>query len=298
MPFGITTDISGNIWVADTGNNRIRKFGNTGTFLAGFGSFGTDNGLFKSPTGIAADSSGNVYVTDKDNNRIQKFSGDGTVMSVWGGYGSTDGLFIQPWGIVLDNAGSIYVADRDNHRIQKFMYFSPIIALSGDMAFGSVYLGSSAQKTLTISNIGNSPLTVYSISCPTGFSGNWSGTIAAGAYQNVTVTFTPTAAQTYSGTIAVSSDKTLGTETIAVSGTGIPIQTGISAIRSFPSCYLAGSKLTVSLSVQPSSGIGLYAVEDRQPSGWTVSNISDSGVYDAVSGKIKFGPFSIIRAEY
>ncbi len=58
------------------------------------------------------------------------------------------------------------------------------------------------------------------ITYPTGFSGAWSGTIAAGGSQPVTVTFAPVAATAYSGTVTVNSDKTSGTNTIAVSGTG------------------------------------------------------------------------------
>ena len=95
-----------------------------------------------------------------------------------------------------------------------------IIRLSGDLSFGSVNVGSTSQRTLTIYNDGNSTLTVSSISYPTGFSGSWSGTISAGSSRNVTVTFAPTQAITYSGTLTVNSDKTSGTNTKSVSGTG------------------------------------------------------------------------------
>lgn len=94
------------------------------------------------------------------------------------------------------------------------------IRLGGDLAFGDVTVGSSATRTLTIYNDGNSTLTVSSISYPSGFSGSWSGTIAAGASRDVTVTFAPAAAQNYSGSLTVNSDKTSGTNTRAVSGTG------------------------------------------------------------------------------
>jgi len=95
-----------------------------------------------------------------------------------------------------------------------------IIGLSGNMNFGSVQVGSSATSVLTITNTGNSPLTVTSITYPTGFSGSWSGSINAGGYQLVTVTFAPTAATSYGGTITVNSNATGGTNTIACSGTG------------------------------------------------------------------------------
>jgi hypothetical protein len=96
-----------------------------------------------------------------------------------------------------------------------------IIGLSGDLAFGSVTVDQSAQRTITISNTGNSTLTVSGISYPAGFSGNWSdGTIATGGTRNVTVTFSPTAAQNYGGNITVNSDATSGTNTRATSGAG------------------------------------------------------------------------------
>ena len=98
---------------------------------------------------------------------------------------------------------------------------TPAISLSGDLTFGNVAVGQTATKTLTISNTGNSALTVSSINYPAGFSGAWSGTIAAGGSQAVTVTFSPTAVQSYGGTITVNSDKTAGTNTVACSGAGI-----------------------------------------------------------------------------
>ena len=96
-----------------------------------------------------------------------------------------------------------------------------IISLSGDLNFGNVQVGTTSTKTLTISNTGNSTLTVTSISYPTGFSGSWSGTISAGGSNNVPVTFSPTQAITYSGNLTVNSNATSGTNTRSVSGTGV-----------------------------------------------------------------------------
>ena len=99
---------------------------------------------------------------------------------------------------------------------------SPIINLSGTgLAFGNVVVGSTKTGTLTIQNTGTAALTVTNISYPSSvFTGAWSGTVAAGASQNVAVTFSPAAAQSYSGNITVNSSATVGTNTIAVSGAG------------------------------------------------------------------------------
>ncbi len=102
---------------------------------------------------------------------------------------------------------------------------TPIIALSGNLAFGSVTVGSTKQATLTIANTGNATLTVSSISYPSGFSGAWSGAIPAGSSHDVAVSFAPTLAQAYSGSVTVTSDKTSGNNTLAVSGNGVTAHT-------------------------------------------------------------------------
>ena len=90
------------------------------------------------------------------------------------------------------------------------------------MAFGNVTVGTTATSTLMIGNTGNSELIITSVAYPAGFSGNFaSGTIPANGSQAVTVTFTPTAAQAFTGNIAVSGNQAAGTNTIAVSGTGM-----------------------------------------------------------------------------
>ncbi len=108
---------------------------------------------------------------------------------------------------------------------------SRIISLSGNLAFGNVPVGSTAPAVLKIANGGNSPLTVSSISFPSGFSGNWpGGLIPAGGSQNVTVTFSPAATSAYAGTVTVASDATGGGNSVPISGTGVPADTRIIAL--------------------------------------------------------------------
>ncbi len=97
---------------------------------------------------------------------------------------------------------------------------SRIISLGGNLTFGYITTNTTAQTNLTIYNTGNTPMTVTGISYPGGFSGNWSGTIAAGNLQVVAVTFLPTAGTSYGGSVTVSSDATSGVNTISASGTG------------------------------------------------------------------------------
>ncbi|TMA57524.1 MAG: hypothetical protein E6J75_07440, partial [Deltaproteobacteria bacterium] len=74
QPSGVAVDGSGNVFVADTGNNRIQEFTNTGTFLAKWGTTGSGDGEFFAPYGVGVDTSGNIFVADTNNNRIQKFT--------------------------------------------------------------------------------------------------------------------------------------------------------------------------------------------------------------------------------
>ena len=100
---------------------------------------------------------------------------------------------------------------------------SRVIGLSGNLAFGNVAVGQNASSTLTITNSGNSTLTVSGMTGPGGgvyTSSFTSGTIAAGGSQPSTIRFAPTAGQTYSGTLTVTGDQTSGTNTISVSGAG------------------------------------------------------------------------------
>jgi aldose sugar dehydrogenase len=116
---------SGNVYVADTGNNRIQMFSGNGSFITKWGAYGISNGNFKSPSSVAVDSAGNVYVADTGNNRIQMFSGNGSFITKWGAYGISNGNFNQPQGIAIipqsDNkSNNILVSDTENNRIQMF----------------------------------------------------------------------------------------------------------------------------------------------------------------------------------
>ena len=86
-PLESAVDSSGDVYVADTGNDRIEKFTSTGTFILQWGSNGTGPGQFNRPWGVAVDSSGNVYVTDTGNSRVEKFTGSGSFISQWGTQG-------------------------------------------------------------------------------------------------------------------------------------------------------------------------------------------------------------------
>jgi sugar lactone lactonase YvrE len=130
---GLAVDKSGNLYVADTGNHKIRKISPTGVVstLAGADTSGSVDGAgatarFNSPQGIAVDSSGNVYVADTANNKIRKISTAGVVATLAGTGlpGATNGPtheagFYQPTGVTIGKKGEIYIHDSGNGQIRK-----------------------------------------------------------------------------------------------------------------------------------------------------------------------------------
>ncbi len=79
IPASIALDSFGNVYVADSSNNRIEKFTRSGIYITQWGSSGTGNGQFADPSGVTVDSAGNVYVTDEGiNDNVLKFTSSGT----------------------------------------------------------------------------------------------------------------------------------------------------------------------------------------------------------------------------
>jgi PKD repeat protein len=121
-PAGVAVDSSGNIYVADTNNNRIEKFDSNGLYISQFGSYGSGDGQFNRPKDIAIDSSGNIYVADNGNRRIQKFDSSGNYLTQWGSWVIGDGKDFTPIGVAVDSSDNVYVSDNyyNNNRIVKF----------------------------------------------------------------------------------------------------------------------------------------------------------------------------------
>ncbi|MEP7116928.1 MAG: choice-of-anchor D domain-containing protein [Acidobacteriota bacterium] len=122
-----------------------------------------------------------------------------------------------------------------------------IVGVSGNLAFGDVAVGSSRDLSFTIANTGTAVLTVSGLSISGGLaaitSASWtSGTIAAGGSQSVSVRFSPTAAGSFSGTLAVNGDQTSGSNTIAVTASASATFTGTwSGAHTITQCNGTGS---------------------------------------------------------
>ncbi len=132
-PSSLAIDRGGNLYVADTGNNRVRRVTPEGvvTTVAGSGEAGFQDGpasgaRFDAPVGVAVDSDGNVYVADSYNDRVRLVTKDGEVRTLAGAGrpGHLDGpaaeaLFDTPCALAVSEAGDVYVADTGNNRLRK-----------------------------------------------------------------------------------------------------------------------------------------------------------------------------------
>lgn len=146
-PYGVASDGSGNLYVADSNNNTIRMVTAAGavTTIAGTaGILGSAEGVganasFSSPSGVAADAGGNLYVADTGNSVIRKIAPDGTVTAfagLAGVAGSSDGTgtgarFSSPSGVAVDDVGNLYVADTNNNTVRKITAGGTVTTLAG-----------------------------------------------------------------------------------------------------------------------------------------------------------------------
>jgi serine/threonine protein kinase/sugar lactone lactonase YvrE len=146
-PGGLAVDSAGNVYVADTGNNTIRKISPAGLAATLAGQPGSHGSLdsqgsaarFWAPFGIAVDRSGNVYAAEVANGTIRKISPAGqagTLAGLAGNPGSSDGAgdnaqFRNPWGVAVDRNGTVYVADTSSSTIRKITPAGAVSTLAG-----------------------------------------------------------------------------------------------------------------------------------------------------------------------
>jgi sugar lactone lactonase YvrE len=148
-PLGIAFDNAGNLYIADSGNERVRRVTPLGIIstIAGNGTPGYNgDGVaatgaeLNNPNGIVADTSGNIYIGDYFNNRVREVNTAGIISTVagngTGGYSGDGGLAINaevdwPAGLALDTSGDIYIADDNNSRVREVNQAGIISTIAG-----------------------------------------------------------------------------------------------------------------------------------------------------------------------
>jgi RHS repeat-associated protein len=109
---------SGDIYVADSTQDRIQELSATGAYITSFGSYGTGAGELYEPHGITLDSSGDVWVADTNNCRVEEFSASGAFLKSYGEPGTKLGQFEGTFGVAIAG-GNVYVTDIENQRVQE-----------------------------------------------------------------------------------------------------------------------------------------------------------------------------------
>jgi uncharacterized protein (TIGR03437 family) len=149
-PAGLAIDSAGNLYIADSTNNRIRRvsLGGTISTVAGNGDqgFSGDGGpaasaTLNNPLGVAVDGAGNLFIADYANNRVRKVSTTGIITTVAGtgafgfsgdGGQATSAQLAAPWFSVLDQAGNLFIADVANARVRKVSPDGVITTVAGN----------------------------------------------------------------------------------------------------------------------------------------------------------------------
>jgi len=139
-PQGIAATSGGNLWVADTGNNRLKKFGPTGSLINTISSEGSEAGKVKEPAAIAMGPEGSIWVADTGNNRVEQWNSSLAFVRQFGSEGSGNGQFKRPAALDVDSSGNVWVGDQNNQRLQAFTGTGAYVAQlgsPGQFAFSS-----------------------------------------------------------------------------------------------------------------------------------------------------------------
>jgi sugar lactone lactonase YvrE len=330
LPSAVAVDASGNVYIADTNNQRIRKItGTTITTIAGAGEelFAGDGGPATSagldlPAGIAVDSSGNVYIADRHNQRVRMIAAaDGTISTIAGsgaasfsgdfsgdGSTATSATLARPSGVSVDAAGNIYIADTDNQRIRQVGGGAIVTVAGGDtqgfggdggaatsallnqpkavapdasgnlviadmfnqriraaglptLVFPSQASGiASTPQSATLANTGSASISISAVTFSGPFTSGPGGTcpappilLAAGTNCTQNISFLPNAAGTAKGSVVFSGTGVVP-QTILLAGASVTSTTSMT-LTSNAVTQLAGQPVTFTATVKP-AGLG------------------------------------------
>lgn len=294
-PSGVALDSAGNLYIADTSDNLIRRVDmSTGiiTAVAGNGTFGysgdfglATNASLASPQTIAIDAANDIYIADFGNNVIRQVSAAsnkiftiaGRVSTGYAGDGGNPTLafLTSPMGIAVDENGDLYIGDSANNVI-RHVTFQPALLTFPAEPLGAV----SPAETVSPFNLGNEPLTLSNIGLSSSFQQTASGftdcaiaaVLAPGSTCNVAIEFAPIQTGSISGSLSLITNSRNST---ANAGIGL---SGMGSTTPGPVLSLSASALTFSPQViATTSAPQTVILANSGGSGFSISGISLSG---------------------
>jgi sugar lactone lactonase YvrE len=257
--YGVAVDSSGNVFIADYGNNRIRVVNMQATAIkvagvtipagdiatvAGNGSVGLsgDGGSATSaslcaPDSVAVDGSGNLFVADSCNyvvRRVDAVTGIITTVAGNGAYGftgdggpATTASLSFPYGVAVEAGGNLFIADTYNNRIREVLLAPAVTLSTASLSFSAQLVNTtSLAQSVTVTNTGGANLTISSIVASgtytqTNTCPTFPATLNPGSTCAIRVMFTATAVGTQTGTLTITDNAAGSPHTVGLSGTGV-----------------------------------------------------------------------------
>ena len=142
--------MSGNLYVSDSGNERIEEFSPAGKYLTEFGSYGLEAGGLHGPTGLTVGATGKIYIADQYNARVDEWlppEAGGAHLdysSEFGGKGKGEGQFEVPIKDAIDGSGDVWVTDYYDDRVEKFSAAGKFLGVTARKAAVTVNLSPTA----------------------------------------------------------------------------------------------------------------------------------------------------------
>jgi sugar lactone lactonase YvrE len=307
-PFGLALDAGGNLYIADSFNNRVRKVDTNGIITTvagnGTGAFSGDGGpaivaSISTPRGVAVDAAGNLYIADSSNNRVRVVSPSGTIQTIAGNgsaafggdNGPATGASLNfPLGLAVDGGGNLYISDANNGRVRKVGLTGVITTVAGGgPSFGDGGAATSAQLSaprglsfdaagdLFIADTGNDRIREVAAL----------GTVTAGSRLTITTTTVPATAvgAAYSAPLAAVGGS--GVRTWSISSGSLPGGVTINASTGLLSGTVTGAgsfPFTVQVTDSGQTAYASYTIQSNLPAGPTIAFVTSPGT--TVAGSV------------